>query len=182
MIGHTVAPAKRKKAYHYYLCPKKSEGDWKTACSNRNHRAADLEAQVREFVVRVLEEPDTLREQVEQQVRVEHESKPWLRDAGEAKTARERPAKLEVVADNYRDQQAEGLVTIGGLRAKLDGIAGERDALEARLAMLAGGEERLRKLDSFRPRRCLLARPSRTRGAGAYSARVRDRPGGAHGI
>jgi hypothetical protein len=44
MIGHTVAPAKRKKTYHYYLCPKKSEVDWKNACSNRNHRAADLEA------------------------------------------------------------------------------------------------------------------------------------------
>jgi hypothetical protein len=65
MIGHTIAPAKRKKAYHYYLCPKKSEGDWKAACSNRNHRAADLEARVREFVVRMLEDPDTLREQVE---------------------------------------------------------------------------------------------------------------------
>jgi hypothetical protein len=149
MIGHTVVPAKRKKAYHYYLCPKKSEGDWKTACSNRNHRATDLEAQVREFVVRMLEDPDTLREQVDQQVRAERESKPWLRDAGEAKATRERLAKLEAVADNYRDQQAEGLITIEGLREKLDGIAGERDALEARIAMLASGEERLRKLDSL---------------------------------
>jgi hypothetical protein len=149
MIGHTIAPAKRKKAYHYYLCPKKSEGDWKAACSNRNHRAADLEARVREFVVRMLEDPDTLREQVEQQVRAERESKPWLRDAGEASAARERLAKLEVVADNYRDQQAEGLVTIEGLREKLDGIAGERDALEARLAMLASGEKRLQELDSL---------------------------------
>ena len=52
------------------------------------------------------------------------------------------------MADNYRDQQAEGLITIEGLREKLDGIAGERDALEARLAMLVGGEERLRELDS----------------------------------
>jgi hypothetical protein len=149
MIGHTVAPAKRKKAYHYYLCPKKSEGDWKTACPNRNHRAADLEARVREFVTRLLEDPDTLREQVEKQVRAERESKPWLRDAGEAKATRERLAKLEAVADNYRDQQAEGLITIEGLREKLDGIAGERDALEAQLAMLAGGEERLRELNSL---------------------------------
>jgi hypothetical protein len=53
------------------------------------------------------------------------------------------------VADNYCDQQAEGLITIEGLREKLDGIAGERDALEARLAMLASGEERLRKLDTL---------------------------------
>src|SRR5918995_6705378 len=90
-----------------------------------------------------------LREQVEQQVRAERESKPWLQDAGEARAARERLAKLEAVADNYRDQQAEGLITIEGLREKLDGIAGERDALEARLAMLASAEERLRELDSL---------------------------------
>ena len=53
------------------------------------------------------------------------------------------------MADNYRDQQAEGLITIDGLREKLDGIAGERDALEARLAMLASGEKRLRELDAL---------------------------------
>jgi hypothetical protein len=107
---------------------------------------------VRQFVVRLLEEPDNLREQVEQQVRAERESKPCLQDAGEAKAARERLAKLKVVADKYRDQQAEGaegLITIDGLREKLDGIAGERDALEARLAMLASAEERLRELDSL---------------------------------
>ena len=104
---------------------------------------------MRQFVVRLLEEPDNLREQVEQQVRAERESKPCLQDAGEAKAARERLAKLEAVADNYRDQQAEGLITIEGLREKLDGIAGERDALEARLAMLASAEERLRELDSL---------------------------------
>ena len=107
---------------------------------------------MRQFVVRLLEEPDNLREQVEQQVRAERESKPCLQDAGEAKAARERLAKLKVVADKYRDQQAEGaegLITIDGLREKLDGIAGERDALEARLAMLASAEERLRELDSL---------------------------------
>ena len=82
MISHTVAPAKCKRAYHYYLCPKKVEGNWKTACPNHNHQAAELEARVRQFVVRMLEEPDTLREQVEQQVRAERECKPWLREAG----------------------------------------------------------------------------------------------------
>lgn len=124
LIGYTVAPANRKKAYYYYLCPKKVEGKWKTACPNRSHRAADLEAQVLDFVTRLLEEPDTLREQVEQQVRAERESKPWLRNAREAATARERLAKLEVVADNYRDQQAEGLINLAGLREKLDGMPG----------------------------------------------------------
>jgi transposase len=50
------------------------------------------------------ENSDTLREQVEQQVRAERESRPWLRDAREATSARERLAKLEPLEDNYRDQ------------------------------------------------------------------------------
>lgn len=35
------------------------------------------------------------------------------------------------------------------LREKLDGIAGERNVLEARLAPRAGSEERFRELDSL---------------------------------
>ena len=50
------------------------------------------------------------------------ESEPWLRDAREAEKARERLAKLEGVEDNYRDQQAEGLITMAKLRKRLDGV------------------------------------------------------------
>ncbi len=57
--------------------------------------------------------------------------------------------RIEVVADNYRDQQAEGLITMTRLREKLDGLAEERDALEQRLAMVKGGETRLRELDAL---------------------------------
>jgi recombinase-like zinc beta ribbon protein/recombinase len=80
--GHTVSPRGRKRSYYYYVCPSKVEEYWKTACPNRNHRAADLEARVRGFVTRLIENPDTLREQVEQQARAARESKPWVRDAG----------------------------------------------------------------------------------------------------
>ena len=88
-----------------------------------------------------------MREQVEQQARAERESKPWLRDAREAATARERLAKLELVEDNYRDQQAEGLIPMDRLREKLDEVRKERENLEARLAMFADGESRLRELE-----------------------------------
>jgi chromosome segregation ATPase len=102
---------------------------------------------VRNIALRLIENPDTLREQVEQQARAERESKPWLCDAREAASARERLAKLETVEDNYRDQQAEGLITMAKLREKLDGVRTERENLEARLATLAEGESRLRELE-----------------------------------
>jgi len=104
---------------------------------------------VRNFALRLIENPDTLREEIEQQVRTEQEGKPWLRDAREAASTRERLAKLEIVADNYRDQQAEGLITMAKLHEKLDGVRVEREDLEARLAMLAEGESRVRELEEL---------------------------------
>ena len=148
MAGHTVAP-KGRRPYYYYVCPKKVEEKWRSACPNRNHRAEPLEERVRGFALRLIENPDTLREQVEQQVRAERESKPWLRDAREAVSARERLAKLEIMEDNYRDQQAEGLITMARLREKLEGVREEREGLQARLALLADGERRLRELEEL---------------------------------
>ena len=104
---------------------------------------------MRRFALRLIENPDTLRQEVEQQVRAERESKPWLRDAREAASTRQRLAKLEIVADNYRDQQAEGLITMAKLREKLDGAQAEREGLEARLTLLADGERRLRELEEL---------------------------------
>jgi hypothetical protein len=150
LSGHTVAPKGRKRGpYHYYLCTRKVEEKRRSGCPNRNHRAEDLEERVRNFALRLIRNPDTLREEVEQQVRAERESKPWLRDAREAASARERLAKLEIMEDNYRDQQAEELITMAKLREKLDGVREEREGLEARLALLADGESRLRELEEL---------------------------------
>ncbi|MDQ4105765.1 MAG: zinc ribbon domain-containing protein, partial [Actinomycetota bacterium] len=150
MSGHTVAPKGRKRGpYHYYLCTRKVEEKGRSGYPNRNHRAAPLEERVRGFAMRLINDPDALRQQVEQQVRAERESRPWLRNARESATARERLAKLDIVADNFRDQQAEGLITMGKLREKLDALAAERKDLEARLAMLADGEARLRELEEL---------------------------------
>ena len=150
LSGHTVAPKGRKKRpYHYYLCTKKSEEKRRSDCPNRNHRAEPLEERVRDYVRRLIENPDVLREQVEQQVRAERESKLWLRNTREAASARERLAKLGVVADNYRAQQAEGLITMTSLRERLEEVGEEREQLEARLATLADGESRLRELEEL---------------------------------
>src|SRR5918997_6935286 len=84
--AHTDAP-KGRKANFYYDCPRKVEEEWRRACPNRNHRAKDLEERVRNFALHLIENPDTLREQVEQQAEAKRERKPWLRDAREAASA-----------------------------------------------------------------------------------------------
>jgi site-specific DNA recombinase len=150
MSGRTVAPKRRKRGpYHYYVCARKDEEKGRAGCPNRSHRAEPLEARVRGFALRLIENPNTLRERVEQQARAERESEPWLRDAREAASAGERLAKLETVEDNYRDQQAEGLITMAKLREKLDRVREEREGLRARVAMLADGESRLREIEEL---------------------------------
>jgi hypothetical protein len=150
MSGRTVAPKRRKRGpYHYYVCAKKDEEKGRAGCPNRSHRAEPLEARVRGFALRLIEDPDALRERVEQQARAMRESEPWLREAREAAGARERLAKLEIVEDRYRDQQAEGLITMAKLREKLDGTREERERLRARLAMLADGEAHLLELEEL---------------------------------
>jgi hypothetical protein len=146
---HGSAERPQAGPYHYYVCTRKVEEKGRSGCPNRNHRAEGLEQRVRRFALRLIENPDTLREEVEQQVRAERESKPWLRDARESASTRQRLAKLEIVEDNYRDQQAEGLITMAKLREKLDGVRAERDGLEAQLTLLAEGERRLRELEEL---------------------------------
>ena len=150
MSGRTVAPKRRKRGpYHYYVCTRKDEEKGRTDCPNRSHRAELLEARVRGFALRLIEDPDALRGRVERQARAMRESEPRLRDAREAEGARERLAKLEVVENRYRDQQAEGLITMAKLREKLDDTREECDRLRARLAMLAHGETRMCELEEL---------------------------------
>lgn len=62
---------------------------------------------------------------------------------------RYRLAKLDLVADNYGAQPAEGMISMAKLRENFDAVAEERGGLEARLAMLADGEVHLRELEEL---------------------------------
>lgn len=149
LTGSSVHNRARGRVYNYYICSRKAEEKTRSNCPNRNHRAADLEERVGDFAMSLIRDPDTLRAQVEQQVQSEKESKPWLRDVREAATARERLAKLDTKADAFRDQQAEGLLSMPALREKLDGLAEERQALEERIAEVKDSETRLAELEAL---------------------------------
>jgi hypothetical protein len=117
-------------------------------CSHaRFHRAKETEERIERFVLGLLEDPDTLRQKVEE--RADMERRALQNTDRETRRIRSRLEKLEIMEDGYHDQQAEGLISMGKLRQKLAAISEERTDLECRLAEFADGEERIRKLEEL---------------------------------
>jgi hypothetical protein len=56
-LGHTVAPKGRRRGRTITNIAR-----GRSSCPNRNHRAEPLEERVREFAVRLVEDPEALRE------------------------------------------------------------------------------------------------------------------------
>lgn len=129
----------------YYVC---SQHRRRGKCEHvRFHRLRETEERVERFVLGLLHNPETLRAKVEEQVDKERDA---LRNTGrEARRIRGRLDKLEIMEDNYHDQQAEGLLSMDRLRTKLSAISEERAGLERRFTELADGEQRLRELEAL---------------------------------
>jgi site-specific DNA recombinase len=129
----------------YYVC---SQHRKRGRCEHvRFHRLFETEERVERFVLRLIQNPDELREKVEERAECERRA---LRNTGrEIRRIRQRLDKLAVMEDGYSEQQAEGLISMDRLREKLAGLAGERAELERRLAELADGERRLRELEEL---------------------------------
>lgn len=129
----------------YYVC---SQHRKRGRCEHRRfHRLKETEERVEQFVLGLIEDPETLRQKVEEQAERERHT---LRHADrEVKRIRSRLDKLELMEDGYSEQQAEGLITMDRLRQKLASIAEERLGLEARLAELSDSEERVRRLEEL---------------------------------
>ncbi len=72
-----------------------------------------------------------------------------LTSAAQARRLRSRLERLEVMENGYSEQQAEGLISMDRLRQKLAALSEERSGLEERLAELADGEERVRRLEEL---------------------------------
>lgn len=111
------------------------------------HRLLETEERVERFVLSLLEDPETLREKVEEQANAERRA---LKNTDrEAQRLRSRLDKLEIMEDGYSEQQAEGLLSMDRLREKLAGVGEERARLEGRLAELADSERRTRELEEL---------------------------------
>ena len=129
----------------YYVC---SQHRKRGPCEHvRFHRLGETEDRVEQFVLGLIENPEVLREKVEEQA--ERERRALRNTDREARRIRSRLDKLEAMEDGYSEQQAEGLISMDRLREKLGTISEERTGLEGRLAEIADGEERIGWLEEL---------------------------------
>ena len=97
--------------YFYYRCPKRQRHGLEACAHNTHYRAAEREAQVWEFVSRLLRDPERLRAGLEEMIESERavsrgdpqrEITLWLEKAAEAERKR----------SGFQDMAAEGLITL----------------------------------------------------------------------
>jgi site-specific DNA recombinase len=136
------------KAYHYYRC-KRASAYGPDACPQRMIRIDWVEPLLRDFVFGVLSDPDTIQRGLDSLIQRETEE---LRDdfGLEVKTLAERLSQNTQLRRDYQDQQAEGLMTLEELAARLEELEDTRKALEAELASLERSQQKAEELEKDR--------------------------------
>ncbi len=135
--------------HYYYRCPERPLGPAsERVCPNRkSHRAGDLEARAWETISSLTYDPEG-----ELFLRLYDQYQERKRELGTGSGARraalaEGLAKLEVKRDGHLDQQAEGLISMDRLKAKLADLDGREEALRAELARTEDTAEQLAELE-----------------------------------
>lgn len=144
----TNSSRRSDSAYHYYRC-KREAAYGRDACPQRTIRVERVEPLVRDFVVGVLSDPDTIRRGLDALIRRGAEE-------GRETPGAEAQALTAKVSENarlrraYQDQQAAGLMTLEELAAKLDERGDARKLLEAERAALERSRQKAEELERDR--------------------------------
>jgi site-specific DNA recombinase len=136
------------EAYHYYRC-KRASAYGPDACPQRMIRIDRVEPLLRDFVFGVLSDPDTIQRGLDSLIQRETEE---VRDDPEqvVTTLEERLSQNTHLRRAYQDQQAEGLMTLEELAAKLEELEDTRKVLEADLASLERSQQKAKELGNDR--------------------------------
>src|SRR5215213_6547342 len=136
------------EAYHYYRC-KRASAYGPDACPQRMIRIDRVEPLLRDFVFGVLSDPDTIQRGLDSLIQRETEE---VRDDPEqvVTTLEETLSQNTHLRRAYQDQQAEGLMTLEELAAKLEELKDTRKVLEAELASLERSQQKAKELDNDR--------------------------------
>jgi hypothetical protein len=134
--------------YYYYICKKHHE-QW-DACPNRQNRRADkLEPLVWARVYDIMTNPEQLRDDLDTMIEIkrneargdpQREAKAWL----------DKLAEIDRKRSAYQDQQAEGLITLDELRAKLAALEETRKTAQRELKALSRRQEEIEELERDR--------------------------------
>src|SRR5215208_2693799 len=136
------------EAYHYYRC-KRASAYGPDACPQRMIRIDRVEPLLRDFVFGVLSDPDTIQRGLDSLIQRETEE---VRDDPEqvVTTLEERLSQNTHLRRAYQEQQAEGLMTLEELAAKLEELEDTRKVLEADLASLERSQQKAKELENDR--------------------------------
>ena len=135
---------KKGAARRYYYTCGKSNTD-KTACHHRkNHRAADLEAEVWEHVSGIMRHPEQLSEDLERMI----ERKGLRGDPGrEAQSWTEKLSEVARKRAAFQDMAAEGVISFDELRDKLADLEETRETAERELTTLKNQQKSLEQME-----------------------------------
>jgi site-specific DNA recombinase len=134
------------KKYFYYKCPKYRRGGLEVCPNTTTYRAEKVEPLVWGFVSGVLEQPERLREGLEEMIERERHEVGGDPD----REAQAWANKLTAAADKrsrLQDMAAEGLITFDELGAKLMALENERELASQELEALEDRRARLRALE-----------------------------------
>ncbi len=137
--------ARKSGSYYYYRCRPSSTVD---VCSNRkSHRAEDLEARAWEIVAAGFDPEGEWLTRLHDRY---EEERTRLSGGGADRTAGllATLAKVEAKRDGHLDQQAEGLISMDRLKAKLADLDDREEALRAELSRSEDTAARLADLEA----------------------------------
>jgi site-specific DNA recombinase len=136
------------KTYHYYRC-KRASAYGPDACPQRMIRIDRVEPLLRDFVFGVLSDPDTIQRGLD--FLIQRETEEVRDDPGQVVTAlEERLSQNTHLRRAYQDQQAEGLMTLEELAARLEELEDTRKVLEAELTSLERSQQKAEELGKDR--------------------------------
>jgi site-specific DNA recombinase len=136
----------RTYTYDYYRCAVRNKYG-RDACANAHLPKADeRESEVWEVVSGLLKDPSRLRAGFKKVIEEERRA---LRGnpAQEIKAWAKKLAELDRKRSAYQDQQAEGLITLDELRAKLSALEETRTVAQRELDALSSRQEHIERLE-----------------------------------
>ncbi len=148
MNTNVVKDGRSDKRTYYYRCGKHQQ--IVDGCPNyKNRRADKLEAMVWAAVYNIMTNPEQLRDDLDTMIELkrneargdpQREAKAWL----------DKLAEIDRKRSAYQDQQAEGLITLDELRAKLTSLEETRTTAQRELEALSRRQEEIEELERDR--------------------------------
>jgi site-specific DNA recombinase len=140
----TKTDKQKGREYYYYKCHSRYREDGPACNNGRNYRAADLEAQVADWVSELLADQGGLIRAIDAALQMPDTAEK------DAAAIRQHLIELQTERSGYIRQNARGILTDAELDAYLAELAQHRAAAEDQLEQLTEGLSRVQRLQQYK--------------------------------